>query len=194
MTIGKPASLHDIEQVLTSCLGLDIESVSSQPSAVPGADVTITVNAIQRSPHDIRITYSVPESAGSSREENVSLPPHQLVSTNVTVRLHAERETSQPYWLLKPHSLGRYEVADLEHIGTPENPPALPVVVDLSIDGYPIRYTIPTAYKYNDPVRGEVKEPFVLTPPAMVNLPESPLIFSDTEPLALPRVSLPKPV
>lgn len=178
----KTRKLHDLEQVITSCMGLDIESVTGQPSAVPGSEVTITVNAIQRSPHDVHINYSVPESAGTSRGENITLPPDQLITTNLLVRLQAEREPSQPYWLLKPHSLGRYEVADPRQIGTPENPPALPVVVDLTIDDYPIRYTIPTTYKYNDPVRGEVKEPFVLTPPVMVNLPESPLIFSDTEP------------
>jgi len=181
----KTRKIHDIEQSIAACLGLDIESVSSLPSAVPGNEVTIAVNAIQRSPHDVHITYSVPEAAGASREANVSLPAHQFISTNLAVRINPERSPSQPYWLLVPHILGRYEVADPHQIGAPDNSPAIPVVVNLTIDGYPLQYTVPTMYKYNDPVRGEVKEPFVLTPPAMVNLPESPLIFSDTKPVSI---------
>ena len=178
----KSRKLYDLEKVIAASLGLDIESISAQLSAVPGQDITITLNAIHRSPHDLRIGYSIPEIAGTSTEQTITLLPHQLVSTNLTVRIPADRAPSQPYWLLARHTLGRYDVEDLRQIGTPENPPALPVLVDITVDGYPLRYTIPTTYKYNDPVHGEVKEPFVLTPPVMVNLPESPMIFSDTEP------------
>jgi len=169
--------LHDLERVIAGCLGLDVESVSGTPSAVPGSELTINMNAIQRSTQDVRIAYATPR-ADSVIEEPTPLLPNQLVNIKRTVQLPADLDISQPYWLRESHELGRYEVAEQHVIGTPENAPALPVEVNLTIDGYPLRYTIPTAYKYNDPVRGEVKEPFVLTPPAMVNLPASPRIFS----------------
>ena len=106
----------------------------------------------------------------------------QLIQMKRTVRIPSEAETSQPYWLQAPYEIGRYEVAHTDQIGTPENLPALPIDVLLSVDGYTLGYTLSTTYNYNDPVRGEVKEPFVLTPPAMVNLPGSPRIFSSKQP------------
>jgi len=179
--LWKSRKLHDLERVIAACLGLDVESVSATASAVPGSELVLQLNAIQRSTHDVRFAFATPR-AESVIDEPSPLPPNQLVSIKRTVRLPADLETSQPYWLQKPHAIGRYEVAEQRLIGTPENTPALPVEVNLTIDGYPLRYTIPTAYKYNDPVRGEVKEPLVLTPPAMVNLPASPRIFSGAQP------------
>lgn len=175
--VWKSRKLHDLERVIAACLGLDVESVSGTPSAVPGSELTVNLNAIQRSTLDVRFTFATPR-AESVIDEPSPLPPNQLVNIKRTVQLPADLETSQPYWLRESHEIGRYEVAEQDLIGTPENTPALPIEVNITIDGYPLRYTIPTAYKYNDPVHGEVKEPFVLTPPAMVNLPASPRIFS----------------
>lgn len=177
----KSIKLIDIERVIAGCIGLDIESVSKQASAVPGSDIAIDVNAIQRSPFDVRITCTSQLDA-SPIGETSALKSGELVRISSTNHVPNDSEISQPYWLRSPHALGRYEVADPIMIGMPENTPAIAVSVDVTIDGYPLRYTIPTFYKYNDPVDGEVNEPFVLTPPAMINLPASPLIFNEGQP------------
>jgi len=177
----KTRKLQDIERVIAACLGLDVESVVRQSSAVPGSEIAVELNAIQRSSLDVRVAYALPLS-DIPADEPTALPPNQLINTKIPVRLPANLESSQPYWLKEHHELGRYEVADPRQIGTPENPPAVPVEVHLAIDGYPLQYTIPTSYKYNDPVRGEVNEPLALTPPVMVNLPDSPRIFSGAMP------------
>lgn len=173
--------LFDIERVIAGCLGLDIESVVGLPSAVPGSDLDLQVHAIQRSTHDVRVACSTPF-ADDAGDEPSPLPPNQRVTMQKTIHLPADLEPSQPYWLKEPHAYGRFTVVDFRQIGAPENPPAVPVDVRLTVDGYPLRYVIPTTYKYNDPVHGEVQEPLVLTPPAMVDLPASPLIFSGRAP------------
>ncbi|HMP89468.1 MAG TPA: PIG-L family deacetylase [Kiritimatiellia bacterium] len=177
----KTKKRRDLERVIAACLGLDVESVTTQPSAVPGGEVALTINAVQRSPLDVHISCSIPFDE-FPLIENQLLSFNELAENKKTVSIPADLPASQPYWLIEPHEIGRYEVADPSMIGTPENPPAVPVSVRVTVDGYPLDYTIPTSYKYNDPVHGEVKEPFVLTPPVMVNLPESPRIFSRAAP------------
>jgi hypothetical protein len=179
--VWKTRKLEDIERVIAACLGLDLESISEHPSAVPGGDVTVELNAIQRSARDVRIALSLP-TAEATAGEPTRLPPNELIQISRTVSLPSAVDTSQPYWLQVPYEIGRYQVADAQQIGAPENRPTLPVDVLVAVDGYTLGYSLATTYNYNDPVRGEVKEPFVLTPPAMVNLPGSPLIFSSTQP------------
>lgn len=177
----KARKLHDLERVIAACLGLDVESISEQRSAVPGSEVNLRFHAIQRSSHPVQIAFA-PSFPDETAEPPTPLGPNQLVRLRRTVRLPEDLDVSQPYWLREPHGIGRYEVADPQRIGAPENGPALPVDVHLIVDGYRLRYLIPTTWNSNDPVDGEVKEPFIVTPPAMVNLPESPLIFGDATP------------
>ena len=107
---------------------------------------------------------------------------NQLYQSNQKLTLPAGLENSQPYWLTEPHELGSYVVNDPLQIGTPENPPVLPIGVRLTVSGYELNYQVPTTYNFNDPVRGEVKEPLVVTPPVMVNLAEPIQIFADSTP------------
>ncbi|MFV0415877.1 MAG: PIG-L family deacetylase [Chthoniobacterales bacterium] len=176
--------LHELENVIAACLGLDVESLSSTPTAVSGQEITLTLNAIQRSPHNITIQFQTPDNQ-TFPKKNATLAPNKLLKITHLHRLPATLEISQPYWLKDPHPYGHYTVADSQQIGSPENPPTLPVTIRLTIDGHPLTYTIPTTYKKNDPVRGEVKEPFVVTPPAMVNLSAATQIFGNSQPQKL---------
>ena len=53
--------LQDLERVIAACLALDVESIAAQASAVPGAEVSLEVNAIQRSSLPITITLASSE-------------------------------------------------------------------------------------------------------------------------------------
>jgi LmbE family N-acetylglucosaminyl deacetylase len=177
----KTKKLHDLEKVIAACIGLDVESISTQASAVPGATVEIIINAIQRSPQDVRISYAalgVPLAATSVNP----LASNQRIQSVHQIAIPSDAPISQPYWLVAPHELGRYQVAQPQQIGSPENSPSLPIHITVRINGYAIDYTLATTFNYNDPVNGEVKEPFVLTPPAMVNLSEPIQIFSQSQP------------
>jgi len=179
--------LHEIELVIAACLGLDVESLSSQPSAVVGGEITLTLNAIQRSPLPVAIEFLSPEGAPFTpkhgpRQEPQTLVANQLLQITQPYRLPDQLETSQPYWLREPSKPGRYTVDDAAQIGSPENPPTLPIQARLTVDGYPLTFTLPTTFNKNDPVHGEMKEPFIVTPPAMVNLSESTQIFGNSDP------------
>lgn len=172
--------LQDIEAVIAGCLALDVESVAGERSTVPGAELDLIINAIQRSSLPVTIAVSTVESDRSVAIET-ALPTNQLVSVQKRVPISANTEISQPYWLLSDPEPGRYVVDDQSLIGFPENQSALPLNVEIKISGYTISYQIATSYKYNDPVNGEVKVPLSITPPVMVNLEEPTHIFGHSE-------------
>lgn len=175
----KSIKLRELENVIAACIGLDVESVSQVSSVVAGGKVDVGLNAVQRSNLDVTIAYS---QAGKLLGEPQKMASNQLYRSNEKLSPSSGLENSQPYWLTEPHELGSYTVKDPLQIGTPENPPVLPIGVRLTVSGYDLNYQIPTTYNFNDPVRGEVKEPLVVTPPVMVNLAEAIQIFADSSP------------
>lgn len=175
----KSAKLRDLEKVIAACIGLDVESISKAPSVVAKGKVDVSLNAVQRSNLDVTIAYS---QEGKLLGDPQKMASNQLYISNEKLALPTGLENSQPYWLTEPHGLGSYTVSNPLLIGTPENLPVLPIGVRLSVSGYDLNYQIPTTYNFNDPVRGEVKEPLVVTPPVMVNLAEDIQIFSNSKP------------
>jgi len=175
--------LAELERVIAGCLGLDVESLSARPSAVAGEEIPLTLNAIQRSPHKVSIEFFTPDGTLIAPEKSPHLlPDNRLLQIHHTFRIPDHLEISQPYWLREPSEPGRYTVTDAAQIGSPENPPTLPIPIRLTVDGHPLEFTLSTTFNKNDPVHGEMKEPFIVTPPAMVNLSESPQIFGNAEP------------
>ncbi len=164
--------LRDLQRVIAACLGLDLESIAAAQSAVAGAEVTLTLRAIQRS------GFAVTVAINSS--DPTTLAPNQLLEREII--LTAPTSISQPYWLTDSPIDSRFSVADQQLIGRPDNLPVLPVTAKVTVDGYPLTYELATIHKFNDPVRGEVKEPFIVTPPAMIKLTESTEIFADAKP------------
>jgi LmbE family N-acetylglucosaminyl deacetylase len=173
--------LKSIANVIAGCLALDIESLSDSASAAPGASAALTVNAIQRSPLKVEARFRI---AGKDfgPEKPVRLDFNKLQTVKQPFVIPTDASISQPYWLREFDTPGRYVVSDAAMIGTPENPPAIPVTAVINIEGSEFNFLISTTYNYNDPVRGEVKEPFVITPPVMVSLTESIQILGNSEP------------
>ncbi len=89
---------------------------------------------------------------------------------------------SQPYWLEKEGTLGTYDVSNQLLIGTPENKPTVTFVAELNIEGETIMYDFPLVYKWNDPVKGELYRPFIVTPKLTVNIEQPIYLFSDQQP------------
>ncbi len=175
----KSVKLYDLEKVIAACIGLDVESISKVPSVVAGGAVEVSLNAVQRSNFEVTLAFS---RAGTLLGDPQKMIANQLYQSAEKFGLPVGLENSQPYWLTQPHELGSYVVSNPLQIGTPENPPVLPIGVRLTVSGYELNYLIPTTYNFNDPVRGEVKEPLVVTPPVMVNLSEPIQIFADSTP------------
>ncbi|HET8854928.1 MAG TPA: LmbE family protein, partial [Salinimicrobium sp.] len=174
----KKIKLKEIKEIIAASAGLYLEAVASVSRATPGEEITLDLEAINRSgqqmqlisvevlPGNKTISTKIPlaNNTGWQQELNFSVPQDQQYST--------------PYWLREKGSLGMYSVDNQNLIGLPENPGSFKVVFTLSINGTEIPFSREIIYKYTDPVMGEVYRPFEIVPPVSLSTADEVIIFA----------------
>lgn len=177
---------QEITDILAACAGLYLEAVASQPTATRGEEIHITLEAINRS--DIEMELAKVELSPS---ETTVTPHTQLLnnegwSSEASIIVPEDASYSAPYWLRNPGSVGMYSVENPEFIGLPETPNTFSADFSLEINGTSISFEKPVVYKTNDPVLGEVYQPFEIIPPASVGIEQEVIIFSTSDPKRIP--------
>lgn len=174
--------LEAISQLILDCSGIFLEAVTNVQSTTPNNGVSVTVEAVNRS--------NVAVSLGGIRSPYLSFPNYfaavELKNNIVFNESSVEgtftgSEYTSPYWLKQPGSLGMYTVNDPSLIGLPEISNSFPIHFDLNVAGQPMTITRNMVYKYNDPVKGEVYQPFRVQPEITASLSEKVMIFSSNE-------------
>lgn len=180
--------LKEVNALIEGVLGLFLEAVAEDSSVAPGQDITINLEAINRSGVEVKLreinfpdldlTIKVDSILGSnigfSHEHQLSIP--------------TDFPISNAYWLNDKPTLGMYVVKDQELRGLPETPPALDVNFVLEVHDrgrgswMPLVRTRSLVFKKTDPVKGELYSPFEVTPPVFVSVAEPVYIFSDDRP------------
>jgi len=101
-----------------------------------------------------------------------------------TVKIPEKTPITTPYWLeQKQKNIGMYVVEQQTLRGLPETPIQQQIRLDMSINNDTISYTEDITYKYADPAIGEIYQPFVIAPPATINLKEPVYITSNNKSL-----------
>lgn len=113
-----------LDHILQSCLGLDVETTIPQSEVVPGEVMDLH--------HLARVHSTIPVRRVAVRYPSVhSEFPYALHGLADIIdgiqRLPANTPLSQPYWLREDHTPGMFVVDDATLIGRPENPPAFPI-------------------------------------------------------------------
>ncbi|HEX8852125.1 MAG TPA: NEW3 domain-containing protein, partial [Pyrinomonadaceae bacterium] len=180
---------RELLSVIAACAGLWIEATAAEPYVTPGGEARITATLVNRSGFPLRLdSVRTPFGAPPTPETTalIELKTNQPAQSVFNVRLPEEAEPSQPYWLRDEPAAGLFKVADPTLVGTPENPPAVPVFFTLSTpDGHRLVFETPTLYRWTDRVRGEQYRPLVVVPRAAVGLEERVHIFPDRAPKQL---------
>ncbi len=168
----------EIKDIILASVGLYLEAIAESSTAIAGEEVTIALEAINRSSFPIRIeAISI-----NGKESNIqtSLDNNQAWKENMTLQIPSDEPPTNAYWLDKEASLGMYHVGEKELIGLPETPPAFTAIFHLNIDGVTLPIEKPIVYKYTDLAKGELYEPFVVMPMASVAIEEKVQVFGDS--------------
>lgn len=183
----KMVKMEELKTVIADCAGLFLEAIADRQSVAPRGEVSVTTEVINRS--------GVPMKVHSINSPIISFPSTLLATPlknnepykqqSVEYTFTATTLTS-PYWLKEEGSLGMYTVNEEDLIGLPERPHPFPVYFNMSIAGQDIQFARNIVYKYNDPVMGEVYQPFEVLPIATSKLGEKVIIFSDAQPKQVP--------
>ncbi len=185
----KAIKLAEIKNIIANCTGLYLEAVASEQSVSPRGNVTVTIEAINRSDAIIEL--------GSVRSSIISFPStlmatplkkNEKYTLESTPYTFSETSFSTPYWLKEEGSIGMYQVTDKNLVGLPERTMNFPITFSLSIEGVVLDITKNLIYKYNDPVKGEVYQPFDVLPEVTSSIPEKVIVFSTNEAQEIPVI------
>lgn len=169
------------QELILQCAGLWMEATTSEYSAVPGNEISISAQIILRNPGAVQLT-SIDFPGKTSKKMALQLTQNKLETVDQKETLDKSTPYSAPYWLTEPHSIGMYTVKNTEWIGAPENSNALKVVYHITMDGTDFAIERPLIYKATDPVKGEVYRPFEILPPVTVSISDQVYVFSSTTP------------
>lgn len=99
------------------------------------------------------------------------VPPNTLARRRFRVRVPANAQVSQPYFLRQPRHGDLYSwPADPWLRGLPFAGPLLTAHADLSIDDQAVERSAEVVYRFGDPARGEVRRPIAVVPAVGVTL------------------------
>ncbi len=171
--------LKECSLLIQACAGLWLSATTTQEDVPQGGKVRIRFSAINRS--DFPIQLEGVRFAGIDSSLLLDLKNNEEASFTGDAGIAADQPVSQPYWLIEPHPDGYYEVPDPRMTGMPGNPPAIPVVFRVRADDAEMEIIRPVQYRVMDPVRGELEEPLVVTPPVTANLSSPVILFPTSE-------------
>lgn len=182
----KELKLKQIKQVIAACSGLYIEAVADQAYATGGQEVSLRLEAINRSSQkmSLKSVQLLPEQKTISL--NQDLTNNVGLKEEVTMSISRDAELTAPYWLEEKGSLGMYKVEDPKMVGNPITAANQKVIFTIDFDGTSINFEKDVIYKYNDPVKGEVYQPFEIVPEAVSAIASKVVIFSEDQARQIP--------
>ncbi len=122
---------------------------------------------------------SLPIGKGKAKDTliNVTLAKNIPFVLNRTITIPGDAEPTHPRWLRQESGTERYRIDKPDLIGEPQDPPALSIGWVLRKGKTRLHGQAQVEYVYLDKVHGEVIEPFVISPPAVVKFAEGVSLF-----------------
>jgi LmbE family N-acetylglucosaminyl deacetylase len=166
------SKLAKLDQLIFSCLGLGMEFVTNKELGYPGEKIAAQLLLINPSQVPItEISFQLKDTYYQSKDtqgdEDTKLP--------ISLELAANEAYSQPYWLNEPLDAALFSIKSQRDIGLPFKEK---VGGDLSfvLSGHKFKVVVPLVYKFNDPIDGEVNQPFTIVPEVDLSLSKE-LVF-----------------
>lgn len=182
----KQIKTKEIKDIIRAASGLYLEAISEIPSAIPSQEIQLNLEAINRSEQEMTL-LSVSLNPGKTEiEPNIKLQNNKDWKKTLPFKVPDTANYTSPYWLKEEGTLGMYKVDDQKSIGLPERPGNIQVQFSIRINQVEIPFEKTLVYKYNDPVKGEVYQPFEVIPPVSAKINDQVLIFANSKSKTVP--------
>lgn len=172
----------EIKAIVIACTGLYLEAVANESTATIGSDITIKIEAINRSAIQMKLGTVSLQPLGVANYDLNELLTNKRINFEMNGIIPIDMKYTSPYWLTEKGTLGMYKVTDKAMIGIPETPRALTVNFSVEIEGYTFDFKKDIVYKYNDPVIGEVYKPLEIVPIVTSSISDKVIIFANDAP------------
>lgn len=173
---------HLVDKLIVQSLGIEME-LNARTELVTRGD-ELAFELILNNPNASKVEQVVIELLDKSFSPSNNISSENLpVRQSFTLEIPQYFPYSQPYWLVNSPDGAMYDVRDLSLIGKPFNAPNLSGKVSFEFGDQTFQFVIPVMYKYNDRVKGEVKQPLTVIPEINLTLSnENVFLLSGKEP------------
>jgi LmbE family N-acetylglucosaminyl deacetylase len=174
---------RELLEAIRDCAGIAIDVAAADSAVVPGGEIPVSVTVINRSDYPFRLSLVGSRFANPSKAPGVALENNKPVKTDLVLKIPADAEYSQPYWLQRPPAKGLYTVDDPSMIGRPDNRIAVPIAVTLDdAQQHNLVFELPATYRWTDPVTGEQVRNVDVVPEVTANLGSNVYVFPESKP------------
>ena len=174
---------NELLDVIRGCAGISIDVSAGDSAVAPGGELPVNVTVVNRSDYPFILSTVASPNAKPSKAPGAQLLNNQPVRTDITIKLPPDYPYSQPYWLREASTKGMFRVADQRLVGRADNPPAIPITVSLQdAQMHTLIFTVPTVFRWTDPVKGEQVREVSVVPDITLAPSEHVLLFPDSKP------------
>ncbi len=167
--------LQEVKQLMEQVSGIWIDAFTSHSTVAAGD--SMKVNFVVNNRTGARVKLNSINMMGYKTAPVKALAKNNNEIFQQTIFVPADFTPSQPYWLKKEMAAGSFNVDDQELIGKPDAEPAFKVQFNIEFEGLELVIEKHLKYKYTDPVRGELYQPFIVLPPVTLELPAQPVVL-----------------
>jgi hypothetical protein len=196
-SVWQNKKLEEVKQLIIACSGLFFEATTDEEYAVLGEKMNVNFFVNKRNNVNVQLEHLCINNATNDSFDTLihaQLLTNGNVSFNKSFIVENAKKLSQPYWLAnKQDKIGSFNVEDQLLIGQDENKAAYFVDFSFSINGVGFTEQKPVQYKYVDPVKGELYQPYIVITPIIVSLtPDVVLtnVKSNNKQIAKPKLQL----
>ena len=168
----------ELQEIIRSCGGLWLEAMSNVDTVIPGQEIMVAAELINRS----RIPFTIKKIILPAENKTIDIqkPLLENISFKQEFKMRiTDIDYTHPYWLKEKPQKGTYTVTDYRLRGLPVAPYPINVQVVLEADRQEISLLTPVLFRQRDPVEGEIIRTLTVMPPVTVNFPESVLYFAE---------------
>jgi LmbE family N-acetylglucosaminyl deacetylase len=176
---------EELKTIIAAITGLHLQAFVNNASSNPGEVVSVNIEALNRSENNI-LLESVVINGQLIADTSSELKENVMVKSTTEFTIPKNTNFTSPYWLLENGTLGTYKVNNKDLIGLPETPRAFNATFNLAFEGVNIPITTSIVYKYAQPDKGEIYQPFEIVPEATASFSDKVIIFSNDTPKEIP--------
>ena len=174
---------RDLLDAIRDCAGIAIDVAASDSTVVEGGELPVSVTVVNRSDYPFRLSMVASLYANPSKAPNAALENNKPVKTDLVLKLPPRHAPTQPYWLEREPKKGLYEVSHQLLIGQPDNFAELPINVTLADPQMnTLIFSVPTVFRWTDPVKGEQIREVDIVPAVSVKLGSNVYVFPEAKP------------
>lgn len=168
----KNRKANEVKQLIVECNGIFAEATTRNEFAVKQqnfdvnffVDKRLNGNVVLKKIQLLQLDSII----------NIPLTTNSNFAFTRSFYVDASTPVSQPYWLEKGlDGIGSFDVTNQQMIGKAQNDAAYIASFTFTVDGTDITIQKPVQYKFTNPARGELYEPFIVINPLSISLQPS---------------------